>query len=56
MDSREIRAINNLSQKDLAKKYGIPYRTITEWDTRKSMKEYMYNILKKLEEIDKIEQ
>lgn len=48
-ETAQIRAILGLSQADFAKKYGIPKRTIEEWDrgTRKPP-QYVIELLKRV--------
>lgn len=38
-------ALGGLTQKEFAEKYGIPYRTVTSWDYRQNMPEWVETML-----------
>ena len=42
----EIRKTTGLNRKDFAKKFGIPYRTITDWELgHREMPEYVLRLI-----------
>lgn len=47
MNTKEIRRITGLTQKQLANKFDVPYATLRNWDARDCMPEYMYKMMVK---------
>lgn len=44
--TRQIREYFGLTQKELSDVFGIPLRTITNWDNRQCMPHYIYVMMK----------
>lgn len=47
-DVKELRAKTGMSRADFAKYFGIPYRTVEDWENKKSTcSSYLFNLMKK---------
>ena len=45
MDTKTIRGLYNLRQKDLARIFGVPIRTVQNWDLRGTMPVYVGDMM-----------
>ena len=49
MNINEIRAISGLNRSKFAQRYGIPYRTLQDWELGKNkVPEYIKNLLERV--------
>jgi len=37
--------LGNITQKEFAKEFNIPYRTVQNWDSRDCMPQYVWNLI-----------
>ena len=45
-DSKRVRHdLGDMTQKEFSEYFGIPYRTVTNWDSRECMPDYVENII-----------